>query len=53
MCGRLCLVIRTVNDRDAWGDAEKELGGEREGPLVSAGVSCRFELYQGFYCRPQ
>lgn len=25
MCGRLCLVIRTVNDRDAWGDAEKEL----------------------------
>lgn len=27
MCARLCLVIRTVNDRDAWRDREKE-GGE-------------------------
>ena len=24
MCGSLCLVIRTVNDRDAWGDRERE-----------------------------
>lgn len=40
---RLCLVIRTVNDRDAWGDAEKGwwegAGGQRErGPLVLPGV---------------
>lgn len=43
MCRCLCLVIRTVNDRDAWGDAEKRLvgggGGQRErGPLVLPGI---------------
>lgn len=49
MCGSLCLVIRTVNDRDAWGDRERA-GGER-GPLVwvgAEGPSWRFEPHQGF-----
>lgn len=27
MCGSLCLVIRTVNDRDAWRDRERAGGG--------------------------
>lgn len=31
MCGSLCLVIRTVNDRDAWREKEKERGGVRPG----------------------
>lgn len=44
MCGSLCLVIRTVNDRDAWGDRERE----RERLGVEGGYSRRFEPYQGF-----
>ncbi len=31
MCGSLCLVIRTVNDRDAWRDREREGEGVRPG----------------------
>lgn len=49
MCGSLCLVIRTVNDRDAWRDRERA-GGEW-GLVVRVGVegvSWRFEPYQGF-----
>ena len=31
MCGSLCLVIRTVNDRDAWRDRERAWGKVRPG----------------------
>lgn len=49
MCASLCLVIRTVNDRDAWGD--REIAGGECGLVVRVGVewvSRRFEPYQGF-----
>lgn len=47
MCGSLCLVIRTVNDRDAWRDRERA-GGGLVAMVGVEGVSWRFEPYQGF-----
>lgn len=49
MCGSLCLVIRTVNDRDAWRETEGA-GGESQAWVARVGVSWswRFEPYQSF-----
>lgn len=47
MCGSLCLVIRTVNDRDAWRDREGA-GGSVRAWWLGWGVRWRFEPYQGF-----
>lgn len=47
MCGSLCLVIRTVNDRDAWREREGA-GGSVRAWWLGWGVRWRFEPYQGF-----
>lgn len=48
MCGSLCLVIKTVNDR---GGTDKKAWGGVRGLVVRVGVCWRFEPSQS--CRPQ